>query len=231
MARVRDAINERLSGPIDPQLADHVPDLLRAVTAALLMLEFPRAVAVLERITTHVRKMIEPGAADMRRHALDRLADAIVSVEYFMETVRAGRKSPVFMLENAETCLDAMPRLEPECPSRPSCPSTRRSRRRPTRPSRCARWRPNARARAAAAARAELHRGAARRAGGAGLRGRRAARPGTHRAVHRGSEGARGGHPDPPARLAEQRRHRRARRRAARVPHHQGQRPDGGARS
>jgi chemosensory pili system protein ChpA (sensor histidine kinase/response regulator) len=122
MARVRDAINERLSGPIDPQLADHVPDLLRAVTAALLMLEFPRAVAVLERITTHVRKMIEPGAADMRRHALDRLADAIVSVEYFMETVRAGRKSPVFMLENAETCLDAMPRLEPELPEPPELP-------------------------------------------------------------------------------------------------------------
>jgi len=116
MARVRDAINERLSGPIDPQLADHVPDLLRAVTAALLMLEYPRAVAVLERITTHVRLMLEPGAADMRRHALDRLADAIVSVEYFMETVRAGRKTPVFMLENAETCLDAMPMLEGELP-------------------------------------------------------------------------------------------------------------------
>jgi chemosensory pili system protein ChpA (sensor histidine kinase/response regulator) len=122
MARVRDAINERLSGPIDPQLADHVPELLRAVTAALLMLEFPRAVAVLERITTHVRQMIEPGAADMRRHALDRLADAIVSVEYFMETVRAGRKSPLFMLENAETCLDAMPRLAPELPEPPELP-------------------------------------------------------------------------------------------------------------
>jgi chemosensory pili system protein ChpA (sensor histidine kinase/response regulator) len=116
MARVRDAINERLSGPIDPQLADRVPELLKGITAALLMLEYPRAVAVLERITGHVRQMLEPGAADMRRHALDRLADAIVSVEYFMETVRVGRKMPVFMLENAEACLDSMPRLEPALP-------------------------------------------------------------------------------------------------------------------
>jgi chemosensory pili system protein ChpA (sensor histidine kinase/response regulator) len=111
MARVRDAITERLSGPIDPQIADSVPALLRGVTAALLILDHPRAVAILERITAIVRKMLEPGAADMRREALDRLADAIVSLEYFMETIRAGRKEPVFMLENAEACLDSVPML------------------------------------------------------------------------------------------------------------------------
>jgi chemosensory pili system protein ChpA (sensor histidine kinase/response regulator) len=111
MARVRDAISERLAGPLDPQLADSVPELLKAVTAGLLMLEHPRAVAVVERITGHVRRMLEPDAGAMHREALDRLADAIVSLEYFMETVRAGRKDPVFMLENAEACLDALPLL------------------------------------------------------------------------------------------------------------------------
>ena len=111
MARVRDAISERLAGPLDPQLADSVPELLKGVTAGLLMLEHPRAVAVVERITGHVRRMLEPDAGAMRREALDRLADAIVSLEYFMETVRAGRKDPVFMLENAEACLDALPLL------------------------------------------------------------------------------------------------------------------------
>lgn len=112
MAHVRDAISERLAGPIDPQLADAVPGLLKAVTAALLILEHPRAVHVIERITSYVRRMLEPGAEDMRREALDRLADAIVSLEYYMETIRAGRKDPVFMLENAEACLDALPFLE-----------------------------------------------------------------------------------------------------------------------
>jgi chemosensory pili system protein ChpA (sensor histidine kinase/response regulator) len=116
MARVRDAISERLAGPVDPQLADTVPGLLKAVTSALLILEYPRAVTVVERITTHVRRMLSPGAEDMRRAALDRLADAIVSLEYFMETVRAGRKDPVFMLENAESCLDALPLLQGPVP-------------------------------------------------------------------------------------------------------------------
>jgi chemosensory pili system protein ChpA (sensor histidine kinase/response regulator) len=116
MARVRDAISERLAGPIDPQVADAVPELLKAVTAALLILEHPRAVTVLERITAYVRRMLEPGAESMRRGALDRLADAIVSLEYFMETIRAGRKDPVFMLENAEACLDALPFLEGPIP-------------------------------------------------------------------------------------------------------------------
>jgi len=116
MARVRDAISERLAGPVDPQLADTVPGLLKAVTSALLILEYPRAVTVVERITTHVRRMLSPGSEDMRRAALDRLADAIVSLEYFMETVRAGRKDPVFMLENAESCLDALPLLQGPVP-------------------------------------------------------------------------------------------------------------------
>src|SRR5690606_33277704 len=41
MARVRDAISERLAGPVDPQLADAVPELLKGITAALLMLDYP----------------------------------------------------------------------------------------------------------------------------------------------------------------------------------------------
>ncbi len=32
---------------------------------------------------------------------LDRLADAIVSVEYYMETLQAGRTDPWYMLDNA----------------------------------------------------------------------------------------------------------------------------------
>jgi len=108
MARVRDAISERLAGPVEPQVIDGVPGLLKTVTAALLMLERPRAVALLERITTVVREVVSPDAGEYPKEALDRLADAIVSIEYFMETVQAGRKDPVFMLENAESCLEAL---------------------------------------------------------------------------------------------------------------------------
>jgi chemosensory pili system protein ChpA (sensor histidine kinase/response regulator) len=108
MARVRDAISERLAGPVEPQVVDGVPEQLKAVTSALLVLERPRAVALLERVTAVVRQVLSPEAGEFPRGALDRLADAIVSLEYFMETVQAGRRDPVFMLENAEACLEAM---------------------------------------------------------------------------------------------------------------------------
>ena len=111
MARVRDAISERLSGPLEPQLVDSVPELLKGVTAGLLVLERPRAVALLERIGVVVRRVLEPSGADLPRDALDRLADAIVSLEYFMETIQGGRRDPVFMLENAEACLEAVATL------------------------------------------------------------------------------------------------------------------------
>ncbi|MEJ2521950.1 MAG: Hpt domain-containing protein, partial [Gammaproteobacteria bacterium] len=116
MARVRDAISERLAGPVDPHVVDAVPDLLKGVTAAMLVLERHRAVAVLERITRAVRTVLAPDAPKMAQESLDRLADAIVSLEYFMETVQAGRRDPAFMLENAEACLDAMDVLGQQVP-------------------------------------------------------------------------------------------------------------------
>jgi chemosensory pili system protein ChpA (sensor histidine kinase/response regulator) len=42
---------------------------------------------------------------------LERLADAIVSVEYYMETVSLGRTDPWYMLENAERCIELLERL------------------------------------------------------------------------------------------------------------------------
>src|SRR5262249_59097599 len=39
---------------------------------------------------------------------MDRLADAIVSVEYYMETLQAGRSDPWYMLDNAQACVQAL---------------------------------------------------------------------------------------------------------------------------
>ena len=39
---------------------------------------------------------------------MDRLADAIVAVEYYLETLQAGRNDPWYMLDNAEGCLQAL---------------------------------------------------------------------------------------------------------------------------
>jgi chemosensory pili system protein ChpA (sensor histidine kinase/response regulator) len=47
-------------------------------------------------------------ARGSRPRRLDRLADAIVSVEYYMETLQAGRADPWYMLDNAEAALNAV---------------------------------------------------------------------------------------------------------------------------
>jgi len=46
---------------------------------------------------------------------LERVADAIVSIEYYMETVQSGRNDPWYMLDNAEMCIRT---LEDEALSR-----------------------------------------------------------------------------------------------------------------
>ena len=43
------------------------------------------------------------------------MADAIVSIEYYMETLQNGRTDPWYMLDNAEMCIKT---LAEEAPSR-----------------------------------------------------------------------------------------------------------------
>ena len=53
---------------------------------------------------------MQPGGTSLPPEYLDRLTDAIVSLEYYIETLQAGRSDPWYMLDNARTCLDALAR-------------------------------------------------------------------------------------------------------------------------
>src|SRR5690606_15562544 len=59
-----------------------------------------------------LNRFIRPDRSDIARDAVDRLADAIVAVEYYMETIQAGRSDPWYMLDNAETCLRYLKEVE-----------------------------------------------------------------------------------------------------------------------
>ena len=85
-----------------------MPQLLRGITAGLLMLGKGRAVELMDAIGTQVRKLIEPGAPAPDAIRLERVADAIVSIEYYMETLQNGRTDPWYMLDNAEMCLKTL---------------------------------------------------------------------------------------------------------------------------
>jgi chemosensory pili system protein ChpA (sensor histidine kinase/response regulator) len=110
MARIKEAVSTAVQKPneFSPQGLDNVPQLLRGITAGLLMLGKGRAVELMDAIGAQVRKLIEPGAPAPDSIRLERVADAIVSIEYYMETVQNGRTDPWYMLDNAETCLKTL---------------------------------------------------------------------------------------------------------------------------
>jgi chemosensory pili system protein ChpA (sensor histidine kinase/response regulator) len=119
LARIKEAVTIAVQKPGDfpPQGLDNVPQLLRGITAGLLMLGKGRAVELMDAIGTQVRKLIEPGAPAPDAVRLERVADAIVSIEYYMETLQNGRTDPWYMLDNAEMCIrtlaDAAPSRVP----------------------------------------------------------------------------------------------------------------------
>jgi chemosensory pili system protein ChpA (sensor histidine kinase/response regulator) len=106
LARIKEVIGA-IVGRQEPTGADQVPQLLRGLTAGLLMLGRSRAVEIMEGIARQVEDVLRPQAR-LSPGRLDRLADAIVSIEYYMETVQSGRSDPWYMLDNAETCLRAL---------------------------------------------------------------------------------------------------------------------------
>src|ERR1700733_3002993 len=110
LARIKEAVSIAVQKPGDTsaQGLDNVPQLLRGITAGLLMLGKGRAVELMEGIGAQVRRLIEPGAPAPDAIRLERVADAIVSIEYYMETLQSGRTDPWYMLDNAEMCIKTL---------------------------------------------------------------------------------------------------------------------------
>ena len=122
LAWIKEAVTQSIGGTPDPAALDSWQGLVMGLKAALLMLGKTRAVEVVEGIATQLRRIMRPSAPAVPPGWLDRLADAIVSIEYYMETLQAGRSDPWYMLDNAQSCLQflehtpqtvSLPALEP----------------------------------------------------------------------------------------------------------------------
>jgi chemosensory pili system protein ChpA (sensor histidine kinase/response regulator) len=113
LARVKESIAQNVSGTLDAAGFDSWLELMRGIKAGLLMLGKGRAVDVIDAITSQLKRIMQPGGRALSGAYLDRLADAIVSLEYYIETLQAGRSDPWYMLDNAQACLEVLGR-EPE---------------------------------------------------------------------------------------------------------------------
>jgi len=113
LARIKETFSQSLANGGHSQGVDSVPSLFRGIKAGLLMLNKARAMEVVDRIGKLMLLALQGGGPGrLTQKETDRLADAIVSIEYYMETVKAGRREPGYMLDNAETCLTVLRDLE-----------------------------------------------------------------------------------------------------------------------
>jgi chemosensory pili system protein ChpA (sensor histidine kinase/response regulator) len=113
LARIKETVGQSLASQAPSQGLDSVPSLVRGIKAGLLMLNKTRAMEIVERIGRLITLTLEgEGASRLSQKETDRMADAIVSIEYYMETVKAGRSEPWYMLDNAEACLAVLRDVE-----------------------------------------------------------------------------------------------------------------------
>lgn len=108
LARVKDAIVEYIKNPVKADILRPIPPLVHQIQAGLRLLTVDRPAELLESIRHYIQQRIFGGDSVPPEADLDRLADAIVSVEFFLETVQQGRGHPHSMLDNAEACVDAL---------------------------------------------------------------------------------------------------------------------------
>jgi len=113
LSHIKETVIQLLDNPSNGRVLDQVQPQLHGITAGLLMLGKSRAVAIIERIGAVIKDRLAPGDVIMDANELERLADSIVSIEYYMETVSAERGDPSYMLDNAERCLDVLERYVP----------------------------------------------------------------------------------------------------------------------
>lgn len=105
LARIKDALTQTMAGRADRAAIDSVPALVSGITSGLAILELDRANQVFGQLGAFFEVYLNAANHTLATDHQDRLADALVSIEYYMETIEAGRRQPDYMLDNAQTCL------------------------------------------------------------------------------------------------------------------------------
>jgi chemosensory pili system protein ChpA (sensor histidine kinase/response regulator) len=131
LARIKETVGQSMASDAPAQGLDSVPSLIRGIKAGLMMLNKTRAMEIVDRIGRLITLMLAgAGPSRLTHKETDRMADAIVSIEYYMETVKAGRAEPWYMLDNAEACLgvlrDVEQRLAQEVEATPGVEQTQK---------------------------------------------------------------------------------------------------------
>ena len=104
ISRLRDVITAQMREAGSIEAWAGLPPLADRLARALEVLALEDTACLIRRLARYLERVITAGSLP-ERLSLDRLADAVVSVEYYLETLQRGREGPVSMLENASMAL------------------------------------------------------------------------------------------------------------------------------
>ncbi len=107
ISRIKDAITEHVRNPGEAARLGELPRLADLLARTLDFLDLTSVAPLMHRIARYLEHLAQRETLPDRIE-LDRLADAVVSVEYYVETLQRGRPAPASMLENAARALAAL---------------------------------------------------------------------------------------------------------------------------
>ncbi|MFP4610761.1 MAG: Hpt domain-containing protein, partial [Thiohalophilus sp.] len=105
LARIKEVLSDFSRNPGNRDMLDVVPHSFEQIRGSILILNLERAAGLLDRLTDHIRKL-QTGSAAPDEDSLDHLADAISSIEYYLESLAGKWGNPDAILNVAEQSLN-----------------------------------------------------------------------------------------------------------------------------
>jgi chemosensory pili system protein ChpA (sensor histidine kinase/response regulator) len=102
MNKAKDAILEFISTPAQSEQLQELPGLLESVKGAMSMLPMERAVPILDAISGYISNKVLKDAVVPPSNELEALADAITSVEMYLESLDENRGDHIQIIEVGE---------------------------------------------------------------------------------------------------------------------------------
>jgi len=105
LIRVREAINAYLEKPEEKSALESLPSMLHMIIGSLSMLSYKRVAQVLASCRGFIQKELIESDSIPPDELLDALADAVMSVEYYLEAFVQSRVHPSSVLDVAENAV------------------------------------------------------------------------------------------------------------------------------
>ena len=108
LAHVKDALNDFSRNAAGAEVLDVIPNKLDQIRGSLDILGLERASALLDRCVSYVRIELLHKQIVPEEEALDAFADAVSSVEYYLESLAGKWGNPETILDIAEKSLETL---------------------------------------------------------------------------------------------------------------------------